>query len=119
MGSDQVSPAKLVGELKWRLAENKTLNLSATNLQSRHINLGRFSPTGGSLQEDFQGYTRVDASFRYRTRHRGTWSLGVENLFNQYYLQAIDSSAVVSSASPPYFFAGRGRMLSLSNSLRF
>ena len=119
MSADQIPPVKLMGVLRWAFSVSTDLKLTAIRYQSRHVNTGIASLAGANLQEDFDGYGLVDATIEYRTKRFGTWTLGVENLLNRYYIQAISSSNVVSSQNPPYYLSGRGRAVALSNRIRF
>ena len=120
MTADQIPPPKTVGVLRWTPSENTNLNLTATNYRDRHVNFGVRSLTNANLQEDFDGYTLVDFTLQYRTKRFGTWTLGVENLFNTFYIQAISSSSVnQGTGSLTYYLSGRGRAVALSNSIKF
>lgn len=107
-----VPPDRLTGVVKWAHSERGHVRLQGTKLFSHDRNVGR----GVVLEERFTGYTLVSLNADYRTKKWGTWSVGVENLTNKYYLPAftLEPSTGVSA-----FTAGRGRVFSLSNSLTF
>ena len=44
--------------------------------------------------------------------------MGVENLFNKYYIQYV-SQAAVNQLTNALYFAGRGRTVTLTNTLTF
>jgi iron complex outermembrane receptor protein len=121
MTGDQISPAKIVGILNWGFLEEADLSLAATSYQDRHVNRGITSLTGAALEENFKGYTLLDLNLQYRTERFGTWTLAVENMLDEYYIQAISSSSINQVVSGPlaYYLSGRGRAVSLSNSIKF
>jgi iron complex outermembrane receptor protein len=121
MTGDQISPAKIVAMANWQFAEGADVNLAATSYRDRDVNRGVVSLTGASLQEDFQGYTLVDLNLHYKTARFGTFTLAVENLFDTFYIQAISSSSINQVVSGPlaYYLSGRGRAVSLSNTIKF
>jgi len=118
LGAANVAPKKLVEILNWKFLPEGTFHLTSTQLLTQNINLGVKSSTGSTLQENFEGYSLFDASVQYHTKWAGTWSIGVENLFNKYYLPYIDSEAS-SATTIIFYFAGRGRVVSLSISISF
>jgi iron complex outermembrane receptor protein len=74
----------------------------------REINAGK-----GSYEKTY-GYTLFDLNATYRTSRYGELSLGVENLFNKFYI-------LTGNQMPGFqnFTAGRGRMVSLTHSIKF
>jgi iron complex outermembrane receptor protein len=121
MTGDQIAPDKIVGMVNWAFLGNASFSLSASTYLDRQINKGVKSLTGASLQEDFEGYTVVDMNLQYQTERFGIWTLGVENLLDEYYIQAISSSSINQIPTGPsaYYLSGRGRAVSLSNSIKF
>ena len=121
MTGDQIAPDKIVGMVNWAFLDNASFSLSASTYLDRQINKGIKSLTGASLQEDFEGYTVVDMNLQYQTERFGIWTLGVENLLDEYYIQAISSSSINQIPTGPsaYYLSGRGRAVSLSNSIKF
>lgn len=107
--------------VNWAFLDAASINLVATSYLDRHMNEGVTSLTGASLEEDFEGYTLVDLTFQYRTERFGTWTLGVENLLDEFYIQAISSSSLNQIPTGPlaYYLSGRGRAVSLSNAIKF
>jgi len=110
-------PEKITSYLKWAFSSKGVFEIDNQNFFSRSDNINQVSTAGASLQESFTGYSLFDLSIRYKTKF-GTWALGVENVFNKYYLQAIDSSNVEEFASPPYIYSGPGRSFTLSDSIK-
>ena len=58
--------------------------------------------------EDINGRTLFDLTAKYRVDRVGTVTLGVENLFNNYYFLAFSQIDFFQN-----YFAGRGRTVSL------
>jgi iron complex outermembrane recepter protein len=107
-------PDKLVLGTDWTFLGQGQLRLQNTTLFSRNINPGQ---TG--LQEDFDGYTLVDATARWKGRH-GTLGLGIENLLDRQYIGYFSQTVALSLKDPDAsYFAGRGRTLTLSWSQTF
>jgi iron complex outermembrane receptor protein len=121
MTGDQIAPPKIGAIVTWGFLDNADLSLAATSYQDRHVNRGVKSLTNASLQEDFDGYTLLDLNLRYETQRFGTWTLAVENMLDEYYIQAISSSSInqVPTGPTAYYLSGRGRAVSLSNSIKF
>ena len=121
MTGDQIAPDKVAAVLNWGFLGSASLNVSATTYLDRQINKGLKNLAGASIQEDFDGYTLVDMNLQYKTERLGTWTLGVENLLDKFYIQAISSSSInqIPTGSQTYYLSGRGRAVSLSNSIKF
>jgi iron complex outermembrane receptor protein len=121
MTGDQISPPKVAAIANWAFLDNANVTLAATSYLDRNVNKGVRSTTGGLLEENFDGYTLLDFTIQYRTERFGQWTLAVENLMDEYYIQAISSSSInqVPTGPTAYYLSGRGRMVSLSNSIKF
>ncbi|PKP65792.1 MAG: TonB-dependent receptor [Alphaproteobacteria bacterium HGW-Alphaproteobacteria-7] len=63
---------------------------------------------GSSPPEDIEGRTLFDLTAKYRIENAGTVTLGVENLFNEFYFLAFSQIDFFQN-----YFAGRGRTVSL------
>lgn len=61
-----------------------------------------------ALNENIKGRTLFDLTGRYRVQNLGTVTLGVENLFNEYYFLSFSQVDFYQN-----YFAGRGRTVSL------
>ena len=61
-----------------------------------------------ALNENIKGRTLFDLTGRYRVQNLGTVTLGVENLFNEYYFLSFSQIDFFQN-----YFAGRGRTVSL------
>lgn len=121
MTADQIPPPKVVGVINWGFLEDANVSLIATSYLDRNVNKGVRSLGGALLQEDFEGYTLLDLTLQYTTNRFGTWTLAVENALDEYYIQAISSSSInqVPTGPTAYYLSGRGRAVSLSNSIKF
>ena len=116
MGVLDISPDKVVASVSWNFLPEANLTLGATKLLSRDLR-GVFAGANGETyenEENTHGYTLVDLGVNYQTESIGKFSLGVDNLFNKQY--------VLSWSQLPgwqNFWAGRGRVVSLSHSITF
>lgn len=99
------------------IAPNR-LNLSWTQrwndawssyLQLSHAYSRDFA-TLGRRSAHFDGYSTADAYLKWHTNSAGDWTLGVQNLANKQYINYV-SQTVGDNDS---YFAGRGRVLSLT-----
>jgi iron complex outermembrane receptor protein len=108
MGISDIAPDKLGASLAWQANERTSVRLSTTTFMDRNINIGK------SGEEKTKGYTLADLTATYRTGRYGDITLGVENLFDKFY--------IITWAQVPGFqnyFAGRGRMVSLTHQIKF
>ena len=121
MTGDQIPPNKVAAIVNWAFLENASATLSAASYLSRDMNEGRVNRNGASLEEHFDGYTLLDLSLQYQTQSFGTWTVAVENLLDEYYIQAISASSINQIPTGPnaYYLSGRGRAVSISNSIKF
>jgi iron complex outermembrane receptor protein len=121
MSGDQIPPNKVAAVINWAFLDNASASLSAASYLSRDMNEGRVNSNGASLEEHFEGYTLLDLTLQYQTEHFGQWSLAVENLADEYYIQAISASSInqVPTGPTAYYLSGRGRAVSISNSIKF
>jgi iron complex outermembrane recepter protein len=106
-GVANINPDKFGASVSWQFSDQGSVRLGATTLLDRDINEGR------SQVEHTKGYTLLDMNASYRTRY-GDLTLGVENLLNKFYI-------LTSSQVPAFqnYAAGRGRVVSLSHSIKF
>lgn len=107
MGIANISPDKVGGAVTWQFSDAGNVRLGFTSYLDREINLGK------STQEKTSGYTLFDLNGTYRTRY-GDLTLGVENLFNKFYILTASQIAGFQN-----YTAGRGRMVSLTHSIKF
>jgi iron complex outermembrane receptor protein len=108
MGVNDISPDKFSASVDWMFAENSNLVLGMTTLMDRDINEGRPN------EEHTNGYTLFDLTANFDLDRWGRLSVGVENLTDKYY--------ILSWAQIDFFrnyFAGRGRVVSISHTINF
>lgn len=117
MGIGNVSPDKFVTVLTWQFLDNASATLDSTSLFGRHISGSDVRPYDGktfSYEEQTHGYTLFDLGVNYDMDRYGKLALGIENLLNKQYI-------LTWSQVPGYqnYWAGRGRVYSLTYSITF
>ena len=108
MGVLDINPDKFGAWVTWRFSDRGDLRLGSTTLMSRDINVGR------SGEEHTKGYTLFDFAMNYDLRKYGNLTLGIENVTDKFYI--LSWSQVVGFRN---FWAGRGRVVSLTHTLKF
>ena len=108
MGVLDINPDKIGLSGTWRFLPAADVTLGMTKLLSRDLNVGK------SGEEHTKGYTLFDLGANYDTGRFGKWTFGVENLTNKFYI--LSWSQVVGFRN---YWAGRGRVVSLTNTLTF
>jgi len=108
MGVTDVMPAKLGASLTWSFSEYGNATLGGTTLLSRNLNQGT------SAAEHIGGYTLWDLEVNYDARKFGKLTLGVENLLDRQYILAFNQVDSFQN-----FFAGRGRVISITDKFTF
>ena len=117
MGVLDVSPNKLAASMTWKFLPQADVTLGATKWFSRSLSGSGVRPSDGatfSYVENTDGYTLFDLGVNYETQRFGRFTLGVENLLDKQY--------ILSWAQVPGFqnyWAGRGRMVSLTHTFKF
>ncbi len=113
MGVLDNNPDKLGGSVVWKFMPQADLTFGFTTLFDRDL-VGdgvRTVPTPRTYhyEEHTKGYTLFDLGVNYTTDDFGRLTLGIENVFNKQYILSW-------SQVPGYqnYWAGRGRMVSLS-----
>jgi iron complex outermembrane recepter protein len=121
MSGDQIAPPKVAAIINWAVTDSVAASLAASSYLDRDVNEGLRNNSGASLEEHFDGYTVADFTLQYQTQRFGTWTLAVENLFDEYYIQAISASSInqVPTGPTAYYLSGRGRAFALSNTIKF
>jgi iron complex outermembrane recepter protein len=109
LGVNDVNPDKIGASATWKFLPGADVTLGATKLLSRDINVGR-----GASEEHTKGYTLFDMSVNYDTGRFGKFTLGVENLTDKFYILSWSQVAGFRN-----YWAGRGRVVSLSHTLTF
>ena len=108
IGVTDINPDKLAASFSWKFLARAELTLGATRLFSRDVN------EGTSRAEHTTGYTLYDLVVNYDTGRFGKLSLGVENVTDKFYI--LSYSQVGGQDN---YMAGRGRVISLTHSIRF
>ncbi|HEV8694879.1 MAG TPA: TonB-dependent receptor [Lysobacter sp.] len=108
MGINDISPDKIGAALTWNFLPHGNVILGATKLLDRDIN------EGTSAEEHTKGYTLYDLSVNYDMEKYGKLTLGVENLTDKFYILSWSQIDFYRN-----YFAGRGRMISLTHTITF
>lgn len=108
MGVSDISPDKIAGSATWKFTERGDVRVGFTTLRDREINIGRQG------EERTKGYTLLDLSANYDLKKYGKLSLGVENLTNKFYFLSWSQVDFFRN-----YFAGRGRVTSLTHTMTF
>lgn len=117
MGVLDIGPDKLAMSVTWKFLPQADVTLGATKLFSRTLSGSAVRPYDGSAfsyREETEGYTLFDLGVNYETQRFGRFTLGIENLLDKQY--------ILSWAQVPGFqnyWAGRGRMVSLTHTFKF
>jgi len=117
MGALDVNPDKLGWSVNWKFMPGGDVTLGATKLFSRSISgsdVRAFDNASFSYSEKTEGYTLYDMSVNWDTGRYGRFTLGIENLFDKQYI-------LTWSQVPGFqnYWAGRGRMVSISHTITF
>ena len=107
-GVGNVSPDKFGTSVAWKFSDLGNLTLGETTLLGRQVNVGR------SGFEKTAGYTLFNLSATYSLGKWGNLSIGVENLLNRYYILTWAQIDQFQN-----YFAGRGRVVSVTHTLKF
>jgi len=108
MGINDISPDKIGASLTWNFLPRGNVILGATKWLDRDINEGR------SGEEHTKGYTLYDLTVNYETKKYGKFTLGVENLTDKFYILSWSQIDFYRN-----YFAGRGRVISLTHTINF
>ncbi|MDQ6618246.1 MAG: TonB-dependent receptor [Pseudomonadota bacterium] len=108
LGVLDINPDKIGTYVQWGISERTNMRVSSTTLLSRDINVGK------SGEEHTRGYTLFDLSASYDLRKYGALTLGVENVFNKFYI--LSWSQVEGFRN---YTSGRGRVVALTHTLKF
>lgn len=106
-GMGNVSPDKINLSLTWKFTPKGRITLDLENLRARHINVGRAG------EEHTGGLTLFHLSAGYSTPW-GEFSLGLENLMDKFYILPWAQLDQFQN-----YFAGRGRVISVSHAIKF
>ncbi len=117
MGVLDVNPDKLAASVTWSFLDNADVTLGATTLLDRDLSgsdVREFDGETYSYVENTEGYTLFDLGVNVDTGRYGKLTVGIENLFDKQY--------ILSWSQVPGFqnyWAGRGRMVSLTHTITF
>lgn len=117
MGVLDVNPDKLGASVNWRFMPGGDVTLGATKLFSRDLygsDTRAFDNRFFEYRESTTGYVLYDLSANYQTDRYGRFTLGIENLLDKQYI--LSWSQVPGFQN---FWAGRGRMVSISHTITF
>ena len=106
-GMGNVSPDKINLSTTWRFSDKGSVTIDMDKLLKRDINVG------AAGEEHTVGLTLFDLSASYSTQW-GDFALGIENLTDKYYILPWAQIDQFQN-----YFAGRGRVISLSYSRKF
>lgn len=117
MGVLDINPDKIAASVTWQFVPNGDITLGATMLRDRQLSgsdVREFDGQAFSFTENTQGYTLFDLSMNYETDRFGKFSVGIENLTDKQYI--LSWSQVEGFQN---YWAGRGRMISLTHTISF
>jgi iron complex outermembrane receptor protein len=117
MGILDISPDKVTASLTWTPNDAFDATLGVTRTMSRDLTETWVSPVNGNTygnEEDTYGYALWDLSANYDLGTYGKLSVGIENLFDKQYV-------LTWSQLPGWqnYWSGRGRMFSISHTIKF
>lgn len=117
MGILDISPDKVTASVTWTPTASLDATLGVTKTFSRDLRETFTNPATGDVyanEENTYGYALWDLSVNYDTGRFGSLSLGVENLLDKQYV-------LTWSQLPGWqnYWAGRGRMVSLTHTIKF
>lgn len=117
MGVLDINPDKIAAAVTWRFVPNGDITLGATRLADRSLSgsdVRAFDSRAFSYSEQTFGYTLFDLGVNYQMERFGRLSLGIENLTNKQYILSWSQLEGFQN-----FWAGRGRMISLTHNMVF
>ena len=117
MGVLDLNPDKFGASVNWTFMPGGDLTLGATKLFSRDLygsDTRAFDNRFFEYRESTTGYVLYDMSVNYQTDRFGRFTLGIENLLDKQYI--LSWSQVPGFQN---FWAGRGRMVSISHTITF
>lgn len=104
LGGRNIAPRRM--NVSWQQQWTDTLN---SRLQLNHL-FDRNIYTGEQAINNFEGYQTVDLQLNYETVDYGLFTVGIENLLDEYYLTYYAQTAGADRTN----FAGRGRTVSVN-----
>jgi iron complex outermembrane receptor protein len=106
-GMGNVSPDKLNLSSTWKFHPKASMTLDVEHVFARDINVGRAG------EEHTKALTLAHLTASYSTQW-GDFSIGIENLMNKFYILPWAQIDQFNN-----YFAGRGRVISLTHSIKF
>lgn len=117
IGVSDINPDKIGASVTWKFLPEGSVSLSATKLLDRDLSatdVREFDGNTYSFEEHTRGYTLFDLSATYKLAKYGRVTLGIENLTNKQYVLSWSQVDFYKN-----YFAGRGRMTSLTYEMTF
>ena len=108
LNTNDISPNKLTTSVTWKYSEAGSLRLGSSTYFDLDTNVGK------PQEERSKGHTTFDLSANYDLKKYGNISLGIDNVTNKYYLLNFSSHDLFQN-----YFAGRGRKVTLSHTIKF
>jgi len=105
---NDISPNKLNTSVNWNFNAQGSVRLGSTTFFDLDTNIGK------PQEEHSRGYTLFDLSANYDLKKYGNISLGIDNLANKYYTLTFSSHDLFQN-----YFAGRGRKVTLTHTIKF
>jgi iron complex outermembrane receptor protein len=117
IGVSDINPDKFGVTVNWKFNPNGDVTLSGTQLMSRRLyatDVREFDGATYSFRENTRGHTLFDLSANYSIEDVGRFTVGIENLLNEQYILSWSQVDFFKN-----YFAGRGRMYSLTYEYTF
>ncbi|MBD9434959.1 TonB-dependent receptor [Pseudoxanthomonas sp. PXM03] len=117
MGVLDINPDKISASVTWNFLPNGNVTLGATRLADRHLSgsdVRDFDGREFEYEENTYGYTLFDLGVNYETERFGKFSLGIENLTDKQYILSWSQLEGFQN-----YWAGRGRMVSITHTITF
>jgi iron complex outermembrane receptor protein len=117
IGVSDINPDKIGASVTWNFVPEGGVTLSATKLLNRDLSatdVREFDGETYEFEEHTKGYTLFDLSATYKMEKYGRFTVGIENLTNKQYVLSWSQVDFYKN-----YFAGRGRMTSLTYELTF
>ncbi len=117
LGVLDINPDKIGASATWNFAEHGDTTLGVTKLLDRHVSGSDVRESDGQVftyDERTSGYMLWDLGVNYDLEKYGKVSFGVENLFDKQYILSWSQLAGFQN-----YWAGRGRVTSLTYTIKF
>lgn len=117
IGVSDINPDKFGVTVNWKFNPNGDVTLSGTQLMSRRLyatDVREFDGATYTFTENTRGHTLFDLSANYNVEDVGRFTVGIENLLDEQYILSWSQVDFFKN-----YFAGRGRMYSLTYEYTF